>query len=52
MLHVHNSSTFTESIDYRIVEGDTLLLDYVFFLHPVQHLYFLDGFSNKHVSNI
>lgn len=38
VLHVNNSTAFAESVEYGIVEGDTLLLDFVFYLHPVSPL--------------
>lgn len=34
-LHVNNSTHFISNLNYKIVKGDTLLLDYIFFTHPV-----------------
>lgn len=34
-LHVKNSTDFVENIDFRVVRGDSLILDYIFFTHPV-----------------
>jgi protein O-GlcNAc transferase len=33
-LHVHNASAFADSVSWRLVRGDTLLFDYIYFIHP------------------
>jgi hypothetical protein len=35
VLHVKNSTEFAQGIDARIVSGDTLIFDFIYFLHPV-----------------
>lgn len=34
VLHVHSAEEFAASTNARVVKGDTLLFDFVFFLHP------------------
>ena len=36
VLHVDSAFDFTKTIDWRVVRGDTLILDFVYFLHPVR----------------
>ena len=36
-LHVANASTFVADLDVRVITGDTLVFDFVYFLHPVSH---------------
>uniref|UniRef100_A0A7S3QL56 Glycosyltransferase 61 catalytic domain-containing protein n=1 Tax=Dunaliella tertiolecta TaxID=3047 RepID=A0A7S3QL56_DUNTE len=33
-LHVNDVRTFTDSVKYRVVPGDTILFDFIFFTHP------------------
>jgi hypothetical protein len=33
-LHVHNATAFANSVNWRLVRGDTLLFDYIYFIHP------------------
>ena len=35
VLHVKNSTDFAKGIEARIVSGDTLIFDFIYFLHPV-----------------
>ena len=35
VLHVKNASAFAGSLPTRIVTGDTLIFDFIYFLHPV-----------------
>jgi hypothetical protein len=35
-LHVRNMTAFLASTQYRVIPKDTLLFDFVFFLHPVR----------------
>lgn len=35
IMHVHNASEFVASARHAVVPGDTLVFDFVFFLHPV-----------------
>ena len=37
-LHVDNATSFVESVSYHVVPGDTLIFDFIFFLHPVRLL--------------
>lgn len=39
VMHVRNSSAFARNVNARVVKGSTLLIDYVFFLHPVSYLF-------------
>ena len=36
VLHVDDADAFAASVDHRVVTGDTLVFDYVFFLHPAR----------------
>ncbi len=36
VLHVNSASEFTNTVDARVVKGDTLIFDFVYFLHPVR----------------
>jgi hypothetical protein len=36
VLHVKNSTEFAKGIDARIVSSDTLIFDFIYFLHPVR----------------
>jgi hypothetical protein len=38
VLHVRNATEFAKGIDARIVSSDTLIFDFIYFLHPVNHL--------------
>ena len=38
VLHVGNASTFAAGLPTRIVTGDTLIFDFIYFLHPVSSL--------------
>lgn len=33
-LHVANATAWVENIQHRVVRGDTLFFDYIFFVHP------------------
>lgn len=33
-LHVHNASDFLKPVSYRVIPGDTILFDFIFFIHP------------------
>lgn len=33
-LHVQNATDFMKPISYRVVPGDTILFDFIFFIHP------------------
>ena len=35
VLHVKNSTEFAQGINARVVSGDTLIFDFIYFLHPV-----------------
>lgn len=35
VLHVHNATTFVDDLDVRVITNDTLVFDFVYFLHPV-----------------
>ena len=35
VLHVDNASQWAAPSDARVVSGDTLIFDFVYFLHPV-----------------
>lgn len=35
VLHVDDAQSFIDSVDYRVVTGDTLIFDFIYFLHPV-----------------
>lgn len=37
-MHVGNASRFLASTQHTLVAGDTLVFDFVFFLHPVSQL--------------
>jgi protein O-GlcNAc transferase len=34
-MHVANASQFLASSNHHVVRGDTLVFDFVFFMHPV-----------------
>ena len=36
VLHVHDAARFVDTLDFRLVPRDTLIFDFVFFLHPVR----------------
>ena len=36
VLHVDDASAFARSINHRVLPGDTLIADYIYFLHPVR----------------
>lgn len=36
IMHVDNASRFLSSVDHFVVRGDTLVFDFVFFMHPVR----------------
>ncbi len=36
VIHVNNASTFVDTVDTHIITGDTLIFDFIFFLHPVR----------------
>ena len=38
VLHVSNASAFAASLPTRMVAGDTLIFDFIYFLHPVASL--------------
>lgn len=40
VVHVDNADAFVSSISHRVLPGDTLVADYIYFLHPVSHLLF------------
>jgi len=33
-IHVKNATAWFENVNHRVVRGDTLLFDYIFFVHP------------------
>lgn len=33
-LHVHNATDFVNAVNWRLVPGDTILFDFIFFIHP------------------
>jgi len=35
VLHVDNATAFANNLQWRVVTKDTLLFDFVYFLHPV-----------------
>lgn len=35
VLHVDDANTWAAPLDARVVTGDTLVFDFVYFLHPV-----------------
>ena len=35
VLHVDNATAFVDNLQWRVVTNDTLLFDFVYFLHPV-----------------
>ncbi len=35
VLHVGNATAFIDNLKWRVVSLDTLLFDFVYFLHPV-----------------
>ena len=37
VLHVDDAAAWVDGLDWRAITGDTLLFDYVYFLHPVCH---------------
>ncbi len=37
VLHVDDAAAWVGGLDWRAITGDTLLFDYVYFLHPVCH---------------
>ncbi|KAK9828787.1 hypothetical protein WJX72_002076 [[Myrmecia] bisecta] len=34
VIHVNDAATFVKSVDFRTIPGDTLIFDFVYFLHP------------------
>ena len=34
-MHVDNASAFVKTVDTHVITGDTLIFDFIFFLHPV-----------------
>ncbi len=36
VLHVNNAKAFAAGVDARVVTGDTLIFDFIYFLHPVR----------------
>ena len=36
VLHVNSAAEFVNTVDARVVKGDTLIFDFVYFLHPVR----------------
>jgi hypothetical protein len=36
ILHMDDASAFVDGLNWRIVRNDTLLFDFVYFLHPVK----------------
>jgi hypothetical protein len=36
VLHVDDAAAFVRGLRWRLVAGDTLLFDFVYFLHPVR----------------
>ena len=36
VLHIDNATTFADGMDARVVTGDTLIFDFIYFLHPVR----------------
>ena len=36
VLHVNNASAFADSVTARVVPGDSLIFDFIYFLHPVR----------------
>lgn len=36
VLHVDNATAFVNGLQWRIIPNDTLLFDFVYFLHPVR----------------
>ena len=55
VLHVDNATAFVDNLKWRVVSLDTLLFDFVYFLHPVRchvnlcavHDCMTDGYQNK-----
>ena len=37
-LHVSDAALFLSSVDWRVVSGDTLVFDFIYFLHPARSL--------------
>ena len=35
-LHVSDAAEFLSSVDWRVVSGDTLVFDFIYFLHPAR----------------
>jgi protein O-GlcNAc transferase len=42
IMHVSNASRFLSSVDHFVVRGDTLIFDFVFFMHPVREVACMD----------
>ena len=36
VLHVNNATDFANSVTGRVVPGDSLIFDFIYFLHPVR----------------
>lgn len=36
VLHVDDANAFASGINHRVLPGDTLIADYIYFLHPVR----------------
>ncbi len=45
ILHVDNATAFVDNLQWRMVTNDTLLFDFVYFLHPVRHEHRLSSHS-------
>lgn len=55
VLHVKNSTEFAQGIDARVVSGDTLIFDFIYFLHPVtaaEELLVLPHYSDIHIQAV
>ncbi len=35
VLHVKDAKAFAEGVNARVISGDTLIFDFIYFLHPV-----------------
>lgn len=36
IMHVSNATSFVKSVKAHVIPGDTLIFDFIFFLHPVR----------------
>lgn len=49
VMHVHNASRFLQAVDTHVIPGDTLIFDFIFFLHPVRAGLWVGGCVRGHM---